>query len=174
MHLSLSVPVPHIQEQIVEAIKVIPQEQMAERIVEQIVDVLMPQIQVQFVDVPVPQIMEETVEVATLLVVLPARRTVPGRGESGRSPRRAQPVAAALFDDAAWTSLLLCVGSVNRLSQDTLGHGRGDDDAPMPEKKPPEPFSFLIDMPPGPASAPRMSNLERCMALQMVYGAGPR
>ena len=53
MHLSLSVPVPHIQEQIVEAIKVIPQEQMAERIVEQIVDVLMPQIQVQFVDVPV-------------------------------------------------------------------------------------------------------------------------
>ena len=54
MHLSLSVPVPHIQEQIVEAIKVIPQEQMAERIVEQIVDVLMPQIQVQFVDVPVP------------------------------------------------------------------------------------------------------------------------
>ena len=110
MHLSLSVPVPHIQEQIVEAIKVIPQEQMAERIVEQIVDVLMPQIQVQFVDVPVPQIMEETVEVATLLVVLPARRTVPGRGENGRSPRRAQPVAAALFDDAAWTSLLQVSG----------------------------------------------------------------
>ena len=37
---------------------------------------------------------------------MPARRTVPGRGENGRSPRRAQPVAAALFDDAAWTSLL--------------------------------------------------------------------
>ena len=37
---------------------------------------------------------------------MPVRRTVPGRGENGRSPRRAQPVAAALFDDAAWTSLL--------------------------------------------------------------------
>ena len=37
---------------------------------------------------------------------MPVRRTVPGRGENGRSPRRAQPVAAALFDDAARTSLL--------------------------------------------------------------------
>ena len=73
VHLILSVPVPQIQEQIVEAIKVIPQEQMAERIVEQIVDV------------PVPQITEETDEVATLLVVLAARRAVPGRGENGRS-----------------------------------------------------------------------------------------
>ena len=64
----------------------------------------------QIVDVPVPQVMEETVEAAMLLVVLPARRTVPGRGENGRSPRRAQPVAAALFDDAAWTSLLQVSG----------------------------------------------------------------
>ena len=47
-----SVPVPQIQEQIVEVIKAIPQEQMSKRIVEQIVDV------------PVPQIMEETVEAA--------------------------------------------------------------------------------------------------------------
>ena len=57
-----SVPVPQIQEQIVEAIKVIPQEQMAERVVEQIVDVPVPQILDQIVDVPVPQLMEETVE----------------------------------------------------------------------------------------------------------------
>ena len=34
-----------------------------------------------------------------------------------------------------------------------------EDDAPMPE---------LIDMPPAPASAPRMSNLERCIALRLV------
>ena len=40
-----------------------------------------------------------------------------------------------------------------------------EDDAPMPE---------LIDMPPAPASAPRMSNLERCIALRLVYGSGPR
>ena len=31
-----------------------------------------------------------------------------------------------------------------------------------------------IDMPPAPASAPRMSNSERCIALRLVYGAGPR
>ena len=46
-----------------------------------------------------------------------------------------------------------------------------EDDAPMPVA-PPEPE--LIDMPPAPASAPRMSNLERCIALRLVYGAGPR
>ena len=45
-----------------------------------------------------------------------------------------------------------------------------EDDAPMPDA-PPEPE--LIDMPPAPASAPRMSNLERCIALRLVYGAGP-
>ena len=45
-----------------------------------------------------------------------------------------------------------------------------EDDAPMPDA-PPEPE--LIDMPPAPASAPRMSNL-RCIALRLVYGAGPR
>ena len=45
-----------------------------------------------------------------------------------------------------------------------------EDDAPMPDAPPvPE----LIDMPPAPASAPRMSNLERCIALRLVYGAGP-
>ena len=46
-----------------------------------------------------------------------------------------------------------------------------EDDAPMPDA-PPEPE--LIDMPPAPASEPRMSNLERCIALRLVYGAGPR
>ena len=40
-----------------------------------------------------------------------------------------------------------------------------EDDATMPD---------LIDMPPAPASAPRMSNLERCIALRLVYGSGPR
>ena len=40
-----------------------------------------------------------------------------------------------------------------------------EDDAPMPD---------LIDMPPAPASAPRMSNLEGCIALRLVYGSGPR
>ena len=40
-----------------------------------------------------------------------------------------------------------------------------EDDAP------PEPE--LIDMPPAPASAPRMSNLDRCIALRLVCGAGP-
>ena len=49
-----------------------------------------------------------------------------------------------------------------------------DDDAPMPDAPPLEPEPELIDMPPAPASAPRMSNLERCIALRLVYGAGPR
>ena len=46
-----------------------------------------------------------------------------------------------------------------------------EDDAPMPDA-PHEPE--LIDMPPARASAPRMSNLDRCIALRLVYGAGPR
>ena len=45
------------------------------------------------------------------------------------------------------------------------------DDAPMPDA-PLEPE--LIDMPPVPASAPPMSGWERCIALRLVYGAGPR
>ena len=49
-----------------------------------------------------------------------------------------------------------------------------EDDAPMPDAPPPEPEPELIDMPPAPASALRMSNLERCIALRLVYGAGPR
>ena len=45
------------------------------------------------------------------------------------------------------------------------------DDAPMPDALlEPE----LIDMPPAPASALPMSTLERCIALCLVYGAGPR
>ena len=46
-----------------------------------------------------------------------------------------------------------------------------EDDAPRPDA-PPEPE--LIDMPPALASVPPMSNLERCIALRLVYGAGPR
>ena len=46
-----------------------------------------------------------------------------------------------------------------------------EDDAPMPDA-PPEPE--MIDLPPAPASAPPMSSLERCIALRLVYGAGPR
>ena len=45
------------------------------------------------------------------------------------------------------------------------------DDAPVPDA-PPEPE--VIDMPPAPASARPMSNLERSVALRLVYGAGPR
>ena len=51
----VDVPVPQMQEQIVEVIKVIPQELVSERIVEQIVDV------------PVPQIVEEIVEVVQII-----------------------------------------------------------------------------------------------------------
>ena len=39
----------------------------------------------------------------------------------------------------------------------------GEDDAPMPDAPPP-----------APASAPPMTNLERCIALRLAYGAGPR
>ena len=46
-----------------------------------------------------------------------------------------------------------------------------DDDAPMPDA-PPEPE--VIDMSPASASAPPVSSLERCIALRLVYGAGPR
>ena len=41
----------------------------------------------------------------------------------------------------------------------------GEDDAPMPDA-PPEPE--VIDMPSAPASAPPMSNLERCIALRLA------
>ena len=46
-----------------------------------------------------------------------------------------------------------------------------EDDAPVPDAAP-EPE--LIGMPPAPVSAPPMSNLERCIALRLVYGAEPR
>ena len=45
-----------------------------------------------------------------------------------------------------------------------------EDDALMPDA-PPEPE--IVDMPPAPASERPMSNLERCIALRFVYGAGP-
>ena len=60
VHLTvLAVPVPQIREQIVDVIKVIPEEWMSKRIVQQIVDV------------PVPQILEEIVE------SIPQLRAVP-------------------------------------------------------------------------------------------------
>ena len=65
MHLIISVPLPQILEQIAEVMKVIQQEQISKRIVEQIVDVPVPQIPEQIVEVPVPQVMEETVETTT-------------------------------------------------------------------------------------------------------------
>ena len=80
--------------QIVEVIKEIPQEQLAERLEEQIVDAPVPQIQVQIVDVPVLQITEETDEVANVPLpqiqeqILAVVNAVPSRGENGRSPRR--------------------------------------------------------------------------------------
>ena len=46
----------------------------------------------------------------------------------------------------------------------------GDGTPPHADADEPE----LIVMPPAPASAPPMSNLERCIALRLVYGAGPR
>ena len=46
-----------------------------------------------------------------------------------------------------------------------------EDGAPVPDA-PLEPE--LIDMPPAPASASPMSSLERCIALRLVCGAGPR
>ena len=46
-----------------------------------------------------------------------------------------------------------------------------EDDAPTPDA-PLEPE--LIDMPPALASAPPMSGLERCIALRLVCGSGPR
>ena len=60
--------------------------------------------------------------------------------------REAVAEAAALHSCDDWT------GAMAEASDD-------EDDAPMPE---------LIDMPPAPASAPRMSNLERCIALRLV------
>ena len=46
-----------------------------------------------------------------------------------------------------------------------------EDDAPMPDAA----LELeLIDMPPALASAPPLSNLERCIALRLVHGAGPQ
>ena len=68
---------------------------------------------VEIVDVPVPQVLEEIVALVACRRQATARVDVHASqadcawpGENGRSPRRAQPVAAALFDDAARTSLL--------------------------------------------------------------------
>ena len=62
MHLTvLAVPVPQIREQIVDVIKVFPEEWISKRIVQQIVDV------------PVPQILEEIVALVAGEVVCNAR-----------------------------------------------------------------------------------------------------
>ena len=47
----MDVPVPQIQEEIVDVIKVIPEEWMSKRIVQQIVDVPVPQIPKKIVEV---------------------------------------------------------------------------------------------------------------------------
>ena len=47
----MDVPVPRIHEQIVDVIKVIPEEWMSKRIVQQVVDVPVPHIQEQNVEV---------------------------------------------------------------------------------------------------------------------------
>ena len=60
----IAVPVPQIREQIVDMIKVIPEEWMSKRIVQQIVDV------------PVPQILEEIVALVAGEVVCNARTGV--------------------------------------------------------------------------------------------------
>ena len=142
VHLIISVPLPQILEQIAEVMKVIQQEQISKRIVEQIVDVPVPQIPEQIVDVPVPQVMEETVEAAksipqervqrrtleetlgvlVLLEVLAASQAVPSRGENGRSPRRAQPTALRSGWAAALSSRsvdIIAAGHQLRSSQDT-------------------------------------------------------
>ena len=46
-----------------------------------------------------------------------------------------------------------------------------EEEAPMPDA-PPE--LEIIDMPQAPASARPMSNLQHCIALRLVYGAGLR
>ena len=60
----LAVPVPQIREQIIDVIKVFPEEWMSKRIVQQIVDV------------PVPQILEEIVALVAGEVVCNARTAV--------------------------------------------------------------------------------------------------
>ena len=65
MHLIvIAVPVPQIRDQIIDVIKVIPEEWMSKRIVRQIVDV------------PVPQILEEIVALVAGEVVCNARTGV--------------------------------------------------------------------------------------------------
>ena len=59
------VPVPQVVEDILEVIKVSPQERESERIVEQIFDVPVLQVLEEIVDVPVSQVVEEILEVFT-------------------------------------------------------------------------------------------------------------
>ena len=84
MHLTvLTVPLPQIREQIVDVIKVIPEEWMSKRIVQQIVDVPVPKILEEIVEpaayrrqatarvdvhFPVPQIQEKIVEVIKVVL----------------------------------------------------------------------------------------------------------
>ena len=46
-----------------------------------------------------------------------------------------------------------------------------EEEAPVPDAPPELKISY---MPPAPASAHPMSNLQHCIALRLVYGAGPR
>ena len=56
----------------------------------------------------------------------------------------------------------------NLLDESVPDEGRGT--PPHADADEPE----LIAMPPPPASAPPMSNLERCISLRLENGAGPR
>ena len=86
-------------------------------------------------------------------VARPQRRQVPRCCDGSRGTPRQSPLQKTLW-----------IGAMAEASDD-------EDDAPMPDA-PPEPE--VIDMPPARASARPMSNLERCIALRLVYGAGPR
>ena len=67
------VPVPQFVEEILEVIKVIPQERESERVVEQIFDVPVLQVLEEIVDVPVSQVVEEILEV---FKVIPQERVL--------------------------------------------------------------------------------------------------
>ena len=73
----VDVPVPQLMEETVEAAKLIPQERIQQRTLE------------ETVNVPLLQIQQQIVAVG---------KAVPSRGENGRSPRWAQPRAAAPCD----------------------------------------------------------------------------
>ena len=85
--------------------------------------------------------------------------------EAVERPRSCTPLANCSRSTSSRSSLQKTLWNGMAKASDDL------DDAPMPDA-PPEPE--VIDMPPAPASAPPMSNYERCITLRLVYRAGPR